>query len=58
MKPTRWLVLILMSLSLFGVACNSAEPEGVEPEATEEEVDSTVDVEEMEEDAEETEGAE
>ena len=50
MKPTRLFVLLLVSFSLFGIACSSAEPEVEETEPTTEEVSPTeVEGEEMEE---------
>lgn len=58
MKLARWLMLLLVSSSLFGVACFSAEPEVEETEPTEEVSPDDMgggDMEETQEEAEETE---
>jgi hypothetical protein len=59
LKPTRWLMLLLVSISLFGVACAGPEPEVEETEPLEEvspEEMEEEEMEEMEEEIEEPEG--
>ncbi|MDB9526560.1 hypothetical protein PN498_11210 [Oscillatoria sp. CS-180] len=53
MKPTRWLVLAFLGLSLFGVACGTAEPEAVDETEPIEEVEGEELDEDLEEDMEE-----